>query len=133
LNEYNQKNATCISPPSYLFGIICIFYSICNLFFLGGTLVPIGGHNLLEPAVWSKPSIVGPHHQNCKDIADRLEKENALIKAKAEQELFVLTKKLLKNSKLTKEMGIKAYSWLKREADFVQNKLDILIKELQQI
>ncbi len=41
--------------------------------FVGGTLVPVGGHNLLEPAVWSKPVLFGPHTDHCAEVATLLE------------------------------------------------------------
>ena len=40
--------------------------------FVGGTLVPVGGHNLLEPAVWGTPVAFGPHTDHCADIAELL-------------------------------------------------------------
>jgi 3-deoxy-D-manno-octulosonic-acid transferase len=40
--------------------------------FVGGTLVPVGGHNLLEPAVWGTPVMFGPHTDHCGEIATLL-------------------------------------------------------------
>jgi 3-deoxy-D-manno-octulosonic-acid transferase len=40
--------------------------------FVGGTLVPVGGHNLLEPAVWGKPVLFGPYTDHCAEIATLL-------------------------------------------------------------
>jgi len=37
--------------------------------FVGGTLVPVGGHNLLEPAVWGRPVLFGPYTDNCAEMA----------------------------------------------------------------
>lgn len=37
--------------------------------YVGGTLVPVGGHNLLEPAVWGTPVLFGPHTDHCAEIA----------------------------------------------------------------
>jgi 3-deoxy-D-manno-octulosonic-acid transferase len=37
--------------------------------FVGGTLVPVGGHNLLEPAVWAIPVMFGPHTDHCAEVA----------------------------------------------------------------
>jgi 3-deoxy-D-manno-octulosonic-acid transferase len=37
--------------------------------FVGGTLVPVGGHNLLEPAVWGIPVMFGPHTDHCAEVA----------------------------------------------------------------
>lgn len=40
--------------------------------FVGGTLVPIGGHNLLEPAGWGKPVFFGPYTDHCAEVANLL-------------------------------------------------------------
>ncbi len=48
-------------------------YQFATLAFVGGTLVPVGGHNLLEPAAWGKPVLFGPHTDHCQDIARLLE------------------------------------------------------------
>jgi 3-deoxy-D-manno-octulosonic-acid transferase len=40
--------------------------------FVGGTLVPVGGHNLLEPAACEKPVLFGPYTDHCAEIADLL-------------------------------------------------------------
>ena len=37
--------------------------------FVGGTLVPVGGHNLLEPAVWGTPVMFGPYTDHCAEVA----------------------------------------------------------------
>ena len=41
--------------------------------FVGGTLVPVGGHNLLEPAVWGKPVLFGPYTDHCAEMATLLD------------------------------------------------------------
>jgi 3-deoxy-D-manno-octulosonic-acid transferase len=41
--------------------------------FVGGTLVPVGGHNLLEPAVWGKPVMFGPYTDHCAEVAALLD------------------------------------------------------------
>jgi 3-deoxy-D-manno-octulosonic-acid transferase len=106
-------------------------YQHTNIFFLGGTFVPIGGHNLLEPAVFAKPSIIGPYYHNCVDIADTLENNKALIKTKNQQELLEHTKKLLQNKKNMRIMGKNAHEWLLQEANFVQKNLEVLFKKLE--
>lgn len=47
-------------------------YQVATVTFVGGTLVPVGGHNLLEPAVWGKPVLFGPHTDHCAEIASLL-------------------------------------------------------------
>jgi 3-deoxy-D-manno-octulosonic-acid transferase len=42
-------------------GVLFDLYAVGQLIFCGGTLEPVGGHNLLEPAAWGKPVFYGPH------------------------------------------------------------------------
>ncbi len=60
-------------------GEVPLFYAAANVAFVGGTLVPIGGHNLLEPAALARPVVTGPHLFNTKDIADKFEKLGASV------------------------------------------------------
>lgn len=53
-------------------GILRKFYSIADYTFVGGTLVNIGGHNLLEPLFYKKTPIFGPYLQNVKDISEKI-------------------------------------------------------------
>lgn len=47
-------------------------YALCDVAFVGGSLVNVGGHNLLEPAAWGKPVLFGPHMHNFREIAEKL-------------------------------------------------------------
>ncbi len=51
-------------------GELAQVYQIATAVFVGGSLVDAGGHNILEPAVFGKPIVFGPHMQNIKEIAD---------------------------------------------------------------
>jgi 3-deoxy-D-manno-octulosonic-acid transferase len=55
-----------------------MFYAAADVAFVAGSLVPIGGHSLLEPAVLGLPMLSGPHTQNGQDVADLLEACGAL-------------------------------------------------------
>lgn len=59
-------------------GELIDFYAAGDVCFVGGTLVPIGGHNLLEPAAVGKPVVVGPHHANAAEVAGALSAAGAL-------------------------------------------------------
>ena len=54
-------------------------YRWATLVLIGGSLVPIGGHNLLEPATLSRPVIVGPHMENFREIVEVFRRERAVI------------------------------------------------------
>ena len=53
-------------------GEVPLFYATSDVAFVAGSLVPIGGHNLLEPAALGVPVVTGPHNFNAQDIADLL-------------------------------------------------------------
>ena len=53
-------------------GVLRKFYSVCDTAFVGGTLVNIGGHSLLEPLFYRKTPIFGKYLQNVRDIADEI-------------------------------------------------------------
>ena len=53
-------------------GELSVIYREAVVAFVGGTLVPVGGHNLLEPALWAKPVLFGPYTDHCAEIADLL-------------------------------------------------------------
>jgi tetraacyldisaccharide 4'-kinase len=55
--------------------------------FMGGTLAAKGGHNILEPALFGKPVIAGPHLENFRDIEQHFEKHRALMRIEAGGEL----------------------------------------------
>lgn len=62
-----------VSTEVYLgdtMGEVPLFYAACDAAFVGGSLVPIGGHNLLEPAALGLPVITGPYVYNAQEIAD---------------------------------------------------------------
>jgi 3-deoxy-D-manno-octulosonic-acid transferase len=53
-------------------GELLDFYAAADVAFVGGSLVPVGGHNLLEPAALGLPILTGPHNANSADIAKLL-------------------------------------------------------------
>lgn len=58
-------------------GELPIFYAASDVAFVGGSLVPIGGHNMLEPAALGLPVLLGPYLHNFADISERLLHEGA--------------------------------------------------------
>jgi 3-deoxy-D-manno-octulosonic-acid transferase len=59
-------------------GELQMFYAAADVAFVGGSLVPIGGHSLLEPAVLGVPVLSGPHTENSRDVAAMLLEHEAL-------------------------------------------------------
>ena len=59
-------------------GELSMAFSSISIAFIGGSLVPVGGHNILEPAYWSKPIIFGPHMDNFPISAEFIERSAGL-------------------------------------------------------
>jgi 3-deoxy-D-manno-octulosonic-acid transferase len=63
-------------------GELAQLYQIATVVFVGGSLVPAGGHNILEPAVYGKPVVFGPHMQNFGEIAETFLTNGAAIQVR---------------------------------------------------
>ena len=58
-------------------GELSRLYSLCDAAFVGGSLIPWGGQNFLEPAFYGKPIFFGPHMDNFQELADTFIREHA--------------------------------------------------------
>ncbi len=67
-------------------GEVLDFYSIADIVFVGGSFVPIGGHNLLEASLLAKPVLFGHHVHNFKEISKKLVRAGAGVKVNGLQE-----------------------------------------------
>ncbi len=63
-------------------GELASMYSVASVAFIGGSLVPSGGHNPLEPAQYGVPIIIGPYYENFRAIVDDLKEHKAICIAK---------------------------------------------------
>jgi 3-deoxy-D-manno-octulosonic-acid transferase len=61
-------------------GELAGLFSYAKAVFMGGTLADVGGHNILEPAIFGKPVVAGPHLENFRDIAAHFERRHALVR-----------------------------------------------------
>jgi 3-deoxy-D-manno-octulosonic-acid transferase len=68
-------------------GELAQLYQLATAVFVGGSLVDHGGHNILEPAIFGKPIVFGPHMQNFKEIADAFLANGAAIQVPSDREL----------------------------------------------
>jgi 3-deoxy-D-manno-octulosonic-acid transferase len=76
-------------------GELAALYASADLAFVGGSLVPIGGHNLLEPAALGLPVLTGPSHFNSKEIALLLLRRGAALQVADPKELAAALQRLL--------------------------------------
>lgn len=83
-------------------------YSVAMIVFIGGSLVNHGGHNPIEPAIFEKPIIFGPHMFNFKYITNAFLKNRAAIQISDPEDLFEKLHHLLKNGHERTALGLNA-------------------------
>ncbi len=84
-----------------------------DLVFLGGSLVPRGGHNVLEPAGLGKATVVGPHMENFRDEADGLEAAGGLVRTAGPEELAERLPELLADPEERARLGEAALAFVR--------------------
>ena len=68
-------------------GELAKLYQVATVVFVGGSLVDHGGHNILEPAIFGKPILFGPHMRNFKEIADAFVANGAAVQVTSDRDL----------------------------------------------
>jgi 3-deoxy-D-manno-octulosonic-acid transferase len=89
-------------------GELMAFYAASDTAFVGGSLVPVGGHNLLEPASLGVPVITGPHTQNGPEIARLLIEAGGALEVADGPALAAAAAGLLADAALRERMGASA-------------------------
>ena len=112
-------------------GELLSFYSAANVAFVGGSLVPVGGHNLLEPAALNRPIIVGPHTFNAADIAQDFLARGAAVQVESATELGAAVLDLLTNAARRDRMIASAHAILQVNRGALARLLTLIEKLLR--
>ncbi len=80
-------------------------YQHGRIAFVGGSLSPVGGHNLLEPAMWGKPVVFGPYTDHCQEIAHLLLEGNGGVRVWNVEDLIRVFQMAVENEEWAKELG----------------------------
>ncbi len=91
-------------------GELASLYAVADVIFVGGSLVPIGGHNVVEPALHAKAVIFGPHMTNFRDAAALLLRADAAIQVGDGTELAAALGRLLGDAAARQALGRAAWS-----------------------
>ena len=94
--------------------------------FLGGSLVPVGGHNMLEPAAAGVPTLYGPHVENFAEIAGLLEASGAAIRVADADELAEKTLALFSDPGHCEQMAAAARQTVKEQSVVLDHYLEVL-------
>ena len=127
--------ATWPGPEDDLFlldtlGELAKFFAVADVAFIGGSLQPIGGHNLLEPAAAGVPIVTGPHLHNFADIAKRLREAGALIIAATADEVAAATVELLRDPEQAARMRQGGLELIARGRGALQRYLELVAADL---
>ncbi len=95
-------------------GVLRNLYGIADLVFMGGSLIPHGGQNPIEPARFSKAVIHGPHVFNFHKIYHQLDHDGGALRISAPDELSSAAAELLATEGRRHEMGEKAFGIINR-------------------
>lgn len=86
-------------------GEMPLLFQTADVAFMGGSLVPVGGHNLLEPASLGKPTLIGPHYFNFTDITRQLVDKGACQIIANHDELATQLNGLFADPERAQQMG----------------------------
>ncbi len=101
-------------------------YALADVAFVGGTLVPIGGHNLLQAVAQGKPVLFGPYTQNVREVAQKLEELQLGFCVKDDQELALRILELLRSESYRKDLRERALSFLEPHQKVIKDYLQVI-------
>ena len=112
-------------------GELGIWYELIDIVFIGGSLIPHGGQNFMEPSRYKDATIVGPHMFNFTDAMNRARNANAIIEVNDVLELIDMVYKLLTDKALLEEKSKLAYDWATSEAKVLDGIVDTVKEYLK--
>ncbi len=95
-------------------GELKLLYAAADISFVGGSMVPVGGHNILEPAALGVPVMFGPYMVNFKEIANNVLKQEAAIQCASQQEISDNLLKLYKDKTFRSVLADRAEGFIVR-------------------
>jgi len=107
------------------------FYSLANIIFVGRSLVPMGGSDMMEAAALGKPTIFGPHAFNFRQTVDALLKDEGAVMVKDEQELLQKTQKCLSDPDFAQKIAKNGREVIKKNQGATQKTITQIAKFLK--
>ena len=123
---FDQKTVALIDTIGQLKSI----YAFVKLVFVGKSLTAKGGQNMIEPAFFGKPVLVGPFMDNFRDVVDIFLKEEALIQVKDQNELAEKMTMLMNDASKMQAMGRSARRIVEKNAGATARTLTMISKVL---
>ncbi len=109
-------------------GELASLYGKADLVFVGGSLAPWGGHNLIEPAAVGKPILFGPHMSNFREIAALFLDADAAMQVRDRDHLRDVLENLMSDPALRNSLGEKARRLVEENRGAVQKTVQITLE-----
>ncbi|MHC4516157.1 MAG: 3-deoxy-D-manno-octulosonic acid transferase [Planctomycetota bacterium] len=109
------------------------FYGACDVAFVGGSLIPHGGQNMLEPAALGKAVLFGPHVHNFRMDVHQLLRADAARQASGLEDLDQKLEELLVDSELRSGLGERAVALIRRNQGSTDRTLEELVGMLDRL
>ena len=113
-------------------GEMLTFYAMADVVFVGGSLVPVGGHNILEAALLGKPVVYGPHMQNFKEIANLIRRAQGGLAVVDRDDLYHQLRLLIENPAERQRLGENGHNLLMQNRGATERTLDIVARYMNQ-
>ncbi len=107
-------------------GELAAFYGAADVVFVGGSLVPHGGHNLVEPAALARPILAGPHLHNFQSVSDALRQASGMIVTRSAEELRQALRRLFRDPLQAQALGRRARAVFEENQGAVRRTADLI-------
>jgi 3-deoxy-D-manno-octulosonic-acid transferase len=111
-------------------GEMFAYYAACDLAFIGGSLLPTGGQNLIEACACGKPVLLGPHTYNFAQASEEAIAQGAAIRVYDAVQIFKMAVELLIDRERLQDMSQAARHFAETEGGATQNTLELLMTSL---
>jgi len=112
-------------------GELPLFYAAADVAFVGGSLVPVGGHNMLEPVALGVPVLTGPHCFNFSEISDALLAAGAAREVEDADSLAAAVSHWLSHADERHSAGERGRQWVVSNSGALERVLDLLAPMLE--
>jgi 3-deoxy-D-manno-octulosonic-acid transferase len=107
-------------------GELSQIYGIGDVILVGGSMVNVGGHNILEPVVHRKPVLFGPWMYNFSEVTDTIRESGAGIQVRNEEELLYQAQHLLNNKEGAKRLGEQGFTVFQRHQGATDRNMELI-------
>ena len=140
VRKFSQFNSQPVDAQQVMLvdtiGHLRSIYGLADLVFVGKSLTAKGGHNIIEPAYFAKPILVGPHMENFKDITELFLLHEAIVQVDDEEDFLKKMNELIRDPKKREILGVKARETVEENRGAMKKTKEViaeLIKKSQKI